>query len=442
MAGAAGLWYAPRLKKRAGVAQLDRASVYETEGYRFESCHPRFHRGRRSESTLSGMMGAFRGLLRGNVTAANMTDTTKTTTPVGGRQPQAAPGPKAALPSGHDLLGWLRRMLLIREFEIRCMQAYQNRLIGGFCHVYVGQEAVAVGTIAAVQPDDPVVAAYRCHGIALARGMDPRHCMAEMYGRDGGCAKGKGGSMHMFDADHFMYGGHGIVGAQVPLGAGLAFATKYEDEVLTAGQSDKVTLCYLGDGALNQGAVHEAMNLAGLMDLPLILVLENNRYSMGTAIHRGTTMSHALQTKAEAYGIEFASVDGKNVLELYQCFKPLADWCREHSRPVFVEARTYRYKGHSMSDPRKYRSKEEEAAEQSQDCIDQLANYLREHHDLTDDGFRQLTRQVKSQVRDAVAWAKASPETPLSELYTDVYTDVWGKWTGTSRPQMLREDGD
>ena len=153
-------------------------------------------------------------------------------------------------------------------------------------------------------------------------------------------------------------------------------------------------------------------------------------------------MAHDLRVKSEALGINHAIIDGKNVLSTYRDFKAIADWCREESRPYFVEAQTYRYKGHSMSDPRKYRSKDEEAEEQNQDCIDQLANYLREHHDLTDDGFKQLTRQVKSQVRDAVAWAKASPETPLSELFTDVYTDVWGKWPGTSRPQMLREDGD
>ena len=182
----------------------------------------------------------------------------------------------AAIPEKGILLGWLRQMLLIREFEVRTMQAYQNRMIGGFCHIYIGQEAIAVGSIAAVNPDDPIVLAYRDHGHALARGMDPKNCMAEMFGRIGGCAKGKGGSMHMFDADHHLYGGHGIVGAQTPLGVGLAFATKYEDEVINGGNSHHVTLCYLGDGTLNQGAFHEAMNLASLFDMPVIFVLENN----------------------------------------------------------------------------------------------------------------------------------------------------------------------
>ncbi|MDP6542205.1 MAG: thiamine pyrophosphate-dependent enzyme, partial [Phycisphaerales bacterium] len=217
---------------------------------------------------------------------------------------------EAALPETGVLLGWLRQMLLIREFEVRTMQAYQNRMIGGFCHVCIGQEAVPVGTIAAVNPDDPVVLAYRCHGHALARGMDPKNCMAEMFGRIGGCAKGKGGSMHMFDAPNFLYGGHGIVGAQTPLGVGLAFATKYEDEVLTEGKSSRLTLCYLGDGALNQGVFYEAMNLAGLYDLPVIFVLENNRYSMGTSIERGTTMANDLRTKSAAFGIDHAIIDG------------------------------------------------------------------------------------------------------------------------------------
>jgi pyruvate dehydrogenase E1 component alpha subunit len=350
--------------------------------------------------------------------------------------PQLIP---AEMPEKGILLGWLRQMLLIREFEVRTMQAYQNRLIGGFCHIYIGQEAVAVGTIAAVNPDDPVVLAYRDHGHALARGMDPKYCMAEMFGRIGGCSKGKGGSMHMFDADHYLYGGHGIVGAQTPLGAGLAFATKYEDEVINDGKSSHITLCYLGDGALNQGSFYEAMNLASLQDLPVIFVLENNRYSMGTAIERGTSMAHDLRMKSEAHGINHAIIDGKNVISTYQDFKSIADWCREESRPYFVEAQTYRYKGHSMSDPRKYRTKEEEQLEESSDCIDSLERFLSKEHGMTEDSFKQITRQVKTQVRQAVEWAKKSPETPMEEMYKDVYTDYWGPYIGTSKPEMLEE---
>ena len=347
---------------------------------------------------------------------------------------------KVPIPEKGVLLGWLRQMLLIREFEVRTMQAYQNRLIGGFCHIYIGQEAIAVGSIAAVNDDDPVVLAYRDHGHALARGMDPKHCMAEMFGRIGGCAKGKGGSMHMFDAEHFLYGGHGIVGAQTPLGTGLAFATKYEDEIINDGKSNHVTLCYLGDGALNQGCFYEAMNLASLQDLPVIFVLENNRYSMGTSIERGTSMAHDLRVKSEAHGIHHAIVDGKNVINLYQDFKSIADWCREESRPFFVEAQTYRYKGHSMSDPRKYRTKDEESNEEHNDCIGSLSAYLREEHDVTEDAVKQMSRQVKSQVKQAVEWAKNSPEPPIEELYTDVYTDHWGPYTGTSKPEMLEGD--
>ncbi|MBT5408689.1 MAG: pyruvate dehydrogenase (acetyl-transferring) E1 component subunit alpha [Phycisphaerae bacterium] len=347
----------------------------------------------------------------------------------------------APVPNEGVLLGWLRQMLLIREFEVRTMQAYQNRLIGGFCHIYIGQEAVAVGSIAAVNDDDPVVLAYRDHGHALARGMDPKHCMAEMFGRVGGCAKGKGGSMHMFDADHYLYGGHGIVSAQTPLGTGLAFATKYEDELMKGGTSNHVTLCYLGDGALNQGCFYEAMNLASLQDLPVIFVLENNRYSMGTAIERGTSMANELHVKSEAFGINHAIVDGKNVVNMYQKFKSIADWCREESRPFFVEADTYRYKGHSMSDPRKYRTKEEEAQEESIDCIAQLITYLTEKFDFNQDALKQMNRQVKAQVKEAVKWASESPETPMDELYKDVYTDSWGPYTGTSKPEMLEEGG-
>jgi pyruvate dehydrogenase E1 component alpha subunit len=349
---------------------------------------------------------------------------------------------KAPIPEKGVLLSWLRQMLLIREFEVRTMQAYQNRLIGGFCHIYIGQEAIAVASIAAMNADDPIILAYRDHGHAIARGMDPKYCMAEMFGKVGGCAKGKGGSMHMFDAEHYLYGGHGIVGAQTPLGTGLAFATKYEDEIIAGGKSSHVTLCYLGDGALNQGCFYESMNLASLLNLPVIFVLENNRYSMGTSIERGTSMAHELHVKSEAFGIDHAIVDGKNAINLYQEFKSIADWCREESRPYFIEAQTYRFKGHSMSDPRKYRTKEEEKHEEENDCIASLSALLVEEYDIEPDAIKQMTKQVKTQVRQAVDWAKKSPETPMEELYTDVYADSWGPFTGTSRPEMLQEGGE
>ena len=347
-------------------------------------------------------------------------------------------GPSASL--GRDrLVSLLRDMMQIREFEIRTMQAYQNRLIGGFCHVYIGQEAVAVGCTAAVEPRDPIVTAYRCHGHGLARGLEPRYAFAELFGRVGGCAKGKGGSMHFFDAGHEMYGGHGIVGAQTPLGAGLAFATKYEDEVLGGGRSDRVTLCFLGDGALNKGALHEAMNLAGLMDLPVIFIVENNGYSMGTSIARGTTMAHDLTSKALGYGMDSAVIEGMDVLSVYDGMKPVVDKCRAESRPAFVEIRTYRFKGHSMSDPRKYRTKEEEQQFEAQDPIDTLAGVLRDRYGWTDEEHKQLAAGIRDEIRDAFKWAEESPEPPLEELFHDVYVERWGPYTGTSKPEFLKQ---
>ena len=345
----------------------------------------------------------------------------------------------AKLPTS-TLRRWLRDMLLIREFEVRTMQAYTNKHIGGFCHVYIGQEAVAVGTIAAVHDDDPIITAYRDHGHALARGMDPRYCMAEMYGRIGGCAKGKGGSMHMFDKPHSMFGGHGIVGAQCPVAAGLAFATKYQDEVVDEGQSKRLTLCFLGDGALNQGAFHEAMNLAGVLNLPVIYICENNGYSMGTAISRGTTMGHKITSKADGYGMDTAVIEGMDVMEVYNGLKPVADNCRATSRPAFVEIRTYRFKGHSMSDPRMYRTKEEEQQYEAEDPIDKLANYLTAEASLSEADFDAIVKDVRKQVRASIKWSEQSPPPGADELYTDVYADSWGPYPGTSLPQMITDD--
>jgi pyruvate dehydrogenase E1 component alpha subunit len=347
--------------------------------------------------------------------------------------PQAERSLAAALPDS-TLTRWLRDMFLIREFENRTAQAYQQAKIGGFCHLYIGQEAVAVGTINAVNPDDPVITAYRDHGHALARGMDPGACMAEMFGKASGCAKGKGGSMHMFDKPHWLFGGHGIVGAQTPLGAGLAFAAKYELEVLGKSLSGgpakkKVCLCYLGDGALNQGALHEAMNLAGLYGLPVIYIVENNGYSMGTSIERGTTMAHDLLKKADAYGIEGRAIDGFDVMDLYDNFKPLVDLCRDEQRPGFVDLKTYRYLGHSMSDPQKYRTKDEVDQFKEKDSINALAAYLmneRRGKDgtpaLTEESFLAIQREVKDRVRQALEFAESSPAPDVeAELYSDVY---------------------
>ncbi|MCW5765531.1 MAG: pyruvate dehydrogenase (acetyl-transferring) E1 component subunit alpha [Phycisphaeraceae bacterium] len=346
--------------------------------------------------------------------------------------PKREPGrqrPSAALPN-ETLLRWLRDMILIREFENRCAQAYQQAKIGGFCHLYIGQEALAVGTIGCLNHDDPIVTAYRDHGHALARGMSPRACMAEMFGRLAGCAKGKGGSMHMFDKPNWMFGGHGIVGAQTPLGAGLAFAAKYEVEVMRRTVDGgparrKVALCYLGDGALNQGALHEAMNLAGLWDLPVIYIVENNRYSMGTAIERGTTMAHDLTAKAAAYGIEGVRIDGMDILNIYDQFKPLVDRCREQSRPAFVDLLTYRYQGHSMSDPQKYRKKEEVETVRQRDSIELLSQHLMaERRCLSESRLQEMIDECKAAAMDALTFAETAPAPEAAaELYSDVYVN-------------------
>ena len=310
------------------------------------------------------------------------------------------------------LLEWLYSMQLIREFETRTMQAYQQAKIGGFCHIYTGQEACAVGTIGCIEHDDPVVLAYRDHGHALARGMDPKACMAEMYGKAEGCAKGKGGSMHMFDKPNWLFGGHGIVGAQTPLGAGLAFAARYEWEVMSKG-GKKVALCYLGDGAVDQGAFFEALNLAALYSLPVIYIIENNGYSMGTAISRHSANSDNLIARGEAFGIKSVEIDGLNILDVYDQFKPLVDDCRDMQRPAFVDFKTYRYQGHSMSDPQKYRTKDEVDSFKEKDSIANLLSHLMSEREAIDeDGWKDMRKEIADIVREAVQFAEDAPAQP------------------------------
>ncbi|MEK6701921.1 MAG: pyruvate dehydrogenase (acetyl-transferring) E1 component subunit alpha [Planctomycetota bacterium] len=356
--------------------------------------------------------------------------------PEKGGSAKGGPSPADLLPDA-TIVKWLRDMMLIREFEMRCAQAYQQAKIGGFCHLYTGQEAVAVGTINSLNHDDPIVTAYRDHGHALARGMDAGACMAEMFGKITGCAKGKGGSMHMFDRPNWLFGGHGIVGAQTPLGTGLAFAAKYEVEVLgksvDGGEAKKkVSLAYLGDGALNQGALHECMNLAGLYSIPVIYIVENNGYSMGTAIERGTTMAHDLRAKAAAYGIRGEIIDGFDVVDLYNTFKPVVDWCRENQKPAFIDLKTYRYLGHSMSDPQKYRTKEEVEQFKGKDSIDALAARLMSAKEpraikagkpvLSEAEYQAIQAEVNGVVHAAMEFAENSPAPDAAaELYADVY---------------------
>jgi len=320
------------------------------------------------------------------------------------------------------LIRWLRDMQLIREFETRTMQAYQQAKIGGFCHVYSGEEASAIGCFACLEDEDPVIVAYRDHGHALARGMDPGRCMAEMYGKIDGCAKGKGGSMHMFDKPNHLYGGHGIVGAHTPLGAGLAFATRYEWEVLGTGKK-RVVLCMLGDGALDQGAFYEAMNLASLYSLPVVYVVENNGYSMGTAISRHAANHERITSRAEAFGISAKQIDGFDVLNVYNEVKPIVDEAREMQRPAFIDLITYRYQGHSMSDPRKYRTSEEEEQWKEKDSIAMLADHLlRERGCLSEDDWKAMQREIRDEIKQAMEFAEnAEAPDPDAELYADVY---------------------
>jgi pyruvate dehydrogenase E1 component alpha subunit len=323
------------------------------------------------------------------------------------------------------LLELLRQMLLIRRFEERTMQSYTQQKVGGFCHIYIGQEATAVGSIAALRNDDPIITAYRDHGHALARGMDPKVAMAEMFGRAAGCCKGKGGSMHLFDKAHQMYGGHAIVGGQTPLGVGLAFAVQYLQE-------DRVVACYFGDGALNQGSLHESINLAAIWKLPIIFAVENNSYSMGTHNERGTSMADDLSIKAAAYGISTAVCDGMDVLATYDCFKTVADAIRPAAGggpgpgPAFIDCQTYRYKGHSMSDPQKYRSREEVAEQEHQDPIHRLVAVLTERGVATAEGVAQIDERCKQAALEAVKFADAAPPTPVEELFTDVYAHPYG----------------
>ncbi len=346
------------------------------------------------------------------------------------------------------LLDMLERMLLIRHFEERAAQSYQQAKIGGFCHLYIGQEATAVGSVAALFDDDPIITAYRDHGHALARGMHPNHAMAELYGKITGCAKGKGGSMHYFDIAHHMFGGHAIVGGQCPLGLGLAFAIQYE-------KKNNVAVCYLGDGALNQGAFHESMNLAAIWRLPIVFVVENNMYSMGTHIARGTAMAHDLSAKAAAYGMLYGECDGMDVLATYDCFKSLADQVRGSTSkalgfdsdsgggPAFVNCKTYRYKGHSMSDPQKYRSKEEVAhREEHFDCITRLVNHLIDRQLATQAQIDAIDKRTRQQAIDSVKYAAESPDPTREDLFTDVYSMPYGPYKVGELPVMLRESGN
>ena len=329
---------------------------------------------------------------------------------------------KAALKSNvsaTELLHHYREMLLIRRFEEKAGQLYGMGLIGGFCHLYIGQEAVVVGLEAAAEEGDKRVTSYRDHGHMLACGMDPKGVMAELTGREGGYSRGKGGSMHMFSKEKHFYGGHGIVGAQVPLGAGLAFADKYLE-------NGRVTFAYFGDGAANQGQVYETYNMAELWLLPVIFVIENNQYAMGMSVKRSTA-SPSLWQRGAAYGIPGEDVDGMDVLAVKAAGERAVAHCRSGKGPYILEVKTYRYRGHSMSDPAKYRTREEvQKMKDERDPIEQIRSMLLTGNHATEDDLKAIDKEIKETVNAAAEFAKDSPEPNPAELWTDIYAEAKG----------------
>ena len=325
--------------------------------------------------------------------------------------------PNAPTASKEDLLRYYREMVLIRRFEERAGQLYGMGLIGGFCHLYIGQEAVAVGVQESVrQGHDKIITGYRDHGHMLAAGMDPKEVMAELTGRSGGSSKGKGGSMHMFDVPTGFYGGHGIVGAQVALGTGLAFAGKYRGD-------DSVAFIYFGDGASNQGQVYESFNMAQLWKLPAIYIIENNQYAMGTSIERSSSTTE-LYMRGSSFGIPGEQVDGMDVLAVKDAVERAVKRAREGDGPFILEVKTYRYRGHSMSDPAKYRSKDEvDEVKKTRDPIDHVKMLLAAAK-ATEDELKAIDAEIKAIVAAAVQFAQESPEPDPSELYTDVYVEA------------------
>lgn len=307
------------------------------------------------------------------------------------------------------------QMLLIRRFEEKCAESYSLGKIGGFCHLYIGQEAVGVGAISALRPDDYVLTSYREHGQAIAKGISPDAVMAELYGKSGGCSKGKGGSMHLFDRDVNFLGGHAIVGGQIPLATGVAFASKYKE-------TDQVTLCFFGEAAVNQGAFHESLNMAQLWKLPCIYICENNMYGMGTSLERAMSFQNVAQ-KACAYEIASEFVDGMDVIEMRRAVQRAVKRAREESLPTLLEARTYRYMGHSMSDPGNYRTRAEIEKYQERDPIKTFSDKLKQAGVLTDADITEIEARVKKEVEQSVKFADESPEPDESELFTNVYAN-------------------
>ncbi|NCD68628.1 pyruvate dehydrogenase (acetyl-transferring) E1 component subunit alpha [Mucilaginibacter agri] len=310
-------------------------------------------------------------------------------------------------------LQWYESMLLMRKFEEKTGQLYGQQKIRGFCHLYIGQEALLAGAMSVLRPDDSLITAYRDHAHAIAKGTHPNAVMAEMYGKVTGCSRGKGGSMHMFDAENKFFGGHGIVGGQIPLGAGIAFAEKY------AGK-DSVCVTYMGDGAVRQGALNETFNMAALWKLPVIFVCENNGYAMGTSVAR-TTIEPDIYKLGIPYGIPSSAVDGMDPVAVHNAMNEAVDRARAGEGPTFLEMRTYRYKGHSMSDPQKYRTKEEVESYKAKDPIEIVKQAIEANKYADEKWFEEIDAKIKGQVDEAVKFAEESPWPEASDLYTDVY---------------------
>ncbi len=315
---------------------------------------------------------------------------------------------------GNDILNLYRDMLLIRRFEEKAGQLYGMGLIGGFCHLYIGQEAVVVGLEAAAKKGDQRITSYRDHGHMLACGMEPNGVMAELTGRIGGYSKGKGGSMHMFSREKDFYGGHGIVAAQVPIGAGLAFSNLYK-------KNDNICFTYFGDGAANQGQVYETFNMASLWKLPIIFIIENNQYAMGTSISRSSSTPD-LYTRGTAFGIPGELVNGMDVLAVKEAGLKAAKYCRAGKGPYILEMKTYRYRGHSMSDPARYRTRQEvNKVKDEQDPIDLIKLMLLKKKYSTEDNLKELDKEIKQLINQAADFAKQSPEPDEAELWKDIY---------------------
>ena len=312
-----------------------------------------------------------------------------------------------------ELLDTYQQMLLIRAFEEKAAEMYAKGKIGGFLHLYSGQEAVGVGFISVLREDDYVVGAYREHGQCMAKGTDPKYVMAELFGKATGVSKGKGGSMHMFDVKRGFLGGHGIVGGGMPLAVGVGFAIRYK-------KTDQVCVCFFGDGAVNEGAFHEALNLAALWSLPVIYVLENNLYAMGTAVYRASSIPDLVK-RAACYDIEREQVDGMDVLAVREVAERAVRKAREDKEPRFVEAITYRFRGHSVADPGTYRSKEEVEEWRKRDPIPRMENYLKDNYMVTDDEIKSMRADVDATIQEAVDFAESSPFPPPDALYENVY---------------------